>query len=323
MRISRRQALGATAALWASRFASAQEGSRAKRLALLFRGSDDSAARFRASTGKALATLGWIEGRSLRIDVAYAGPDMAEEDAAARKLVAAKPDVIFTNAWFLARALKQATSSIPIVATMGDPVGAGLVKNLRQPGGNLTGLSFAYDLVAHKQIELLRQLLPRLRVVHTINPEPDADPFGAVAAANLSPRSWPSIAAYDRALGGMARDGTAALVVPTWLPPARHPREGKKEIIAVALRHRMPTMGWGEYFARAGGLACFTLDYHGDVDARVASLIDAMLKGEDPGTTPFELPTKTVFGVNHATADAIGVKIPPSWLVRADFIVER
>ncbi|MEZ0334094.1 MAG: ABC transporter substrate binding protein, partial [Gemmatimonadales bacterium] len=141
-----------------------------KRLALFIQGADPSKAllAFRGRQAANLAARGWIEGKTLVLELHLVGRDLEGHLEGARRLVATRPDVIFTNTWFLTKALRAATTTIPIVAVIGDPVGAGLVTSLARPGGNITGISLAIDLAVVRQRELLQELMPRLATMYSL-----------------------------------------------------------------------------------------------------------------------------------------------------------
>jgi len=299
-----------------------------KRLGLFFRGNSDQ--DFTKDFGKkrlgvALASRGWIEGKTVEVVARVASDDRSQHVASAQQLVDLRPDVIHTNTWFLARALQTVTTTIPIVASIGDPVGTGLAKSLARPGGNVTGFSLAYDLVAHKQLGLLKELLPRLETIHSFasvtSDSIEEFRMEAVRKAGLALKLWKSLSQLDAALGKMKVDGRMAFSVPIWLSGYNTSGGGWKEAASVALRHRMASVGWGPTYVDAGGLMAFSMLYQGDMFVRVAVVIDRVLRGANPATMPFEMPERSSLAINRVTAATLGLHIPSDWLLRADHVV--
>jgi putative ABC transport system substrate-binding protein len=300
-----------------------------KRLGLFFRGqgSEDLAKGFgKRPLGVALASRGWVEGRTLEVVARDAGVGRPGHLSIARQLVDQRPDVLFTNTWFLARALQAATTTIPIVASVGDPVGTGLAKSIAVPGGNVTGFSLAFDLVVHKQIELLRQALPRLTTLYSfrdsVNAEIEAFRTNSAREAGLALKFWESLPQFDADMDKMKPNDRAALLAGIWLRDYKSGGEAWKDVARVALRHRLPSASVGRGYVASGGLLSFSMTHQGNMDERIAQKIDRVLRGANPATMPFELPERSSFGFNRATAAAIGLKIPQAWLLRADYIVE-
>jgi len=292
-------------------------GQQPKRLALFLRASDPEAAlrEFRERQADSLVARGWIEGKTLGLELHLVDDVLERYPEAARRLVATRPDAIWTNTWFLARALQAATTTIPIVAVIGDPVGAGLAKSLTAPGGNVTGISLALDVAAMKQGEMLRQLLPGLRVLYYFEGD-------MLRGKSLDHRPAGSLPLLDAEL---ARErpklGTAALAVPIWLGGARSMTDGYRDLAQLALRHRLPSVGWNREFVDAGGLCCYSLEYRVEDRPRVAAIFDRVLRGGDPARIPFEMPTHALLGINRKTASALGITLPAEWLLRANFVV--
>ncbi len=276
---------------------------------------------------QALRELGWVDGQNLVIDVRYAEgrydrlPDLAAE------LVALKPDVIFAGAVNSAQAAKRATTTIPIVMeTLGDAVSTGLVTNLARPGGNITGVSgFAPELSA-KRLELLREILPSAaRVALLANLSNPGSPVIIRATESAARQMRVQIRVVDvrrpteldNAFDTMARQRSEALVVVA--DPMIFGE--RRRIIELAARHRLPAVYEVRLFADDGGLLSYG---PGSVERfqRAAVYVDRILKGAKPGDLPIEQPSKFELVVNLKTAKALGIRILPAFLLRADHVIQ-
>ena len=272
-----------------------------------------------------LRELGWIEGRTIAIEYRWneGRPERVAEIAA--EFVRLKVDVIVTNASAVAT-LKQATAVIPVVFTTGnDPVGSGLVASLARPGGNVTGLATQQIDTADKRLELLREVVPRLRRLAIILdvgfPEAVLEMGGVQAAARtlglevapLEIRRAEDIAPAFEALKGQA---DALYVVQSSLVNANRTR-----ILTLALGARLPTIFQARDYVQAGGLMSYGVNYPAQF-RRAAELVDKILRGAKPGDIPVEQPTKFEFVINLTTAKALGLTVPQTLLARADEVIE-
>jgi putative ABC transport system substrate-binding protein len=235
-------------------------------------------------------------------------------------------DVIVTSGTPQVIAAKHATSVIPIVlATAGNPVGAGLVASLARPGGNVTGLSTQASDTAGKRLELLREVIPNLRRVAILanvsNPFSVLELGEAQAAARalglevdaLEIRRSEEIGPAFDALKGRAE---ALYVCPDGLVNANRIR-----INISALGLRLPTMHGLRDYVEAGGLMSYGANYP-DLFRRSAEYVDKILRGAKPGDIPIQQPTKFDFIINLTTAKALGLALPPTWLARASEVIE-
>jgi putative tryptophan/tyrosine transport system substrate-binding protein len=315
--------LGGAAAFW-PRAASAQQTEKLPTIGFL--GPD--AAAWRPWTDAFVARLrelGWIEGRTIAIE--YRWTDGRSERVAefAAEFVRHKVDVIVTNGPSIAT-LKQATATIPIVfAVAKDPVGGGLVTNLGRPGGNVTGLSVQEVDTAGKRLELLREVVPRLRRVAILvdvgYPSAVLEMGQLQAAAHalglevvpVEIRQAEDIAPAFAALGGRA---DALFVSQDALTVANSTR-----IITLALGARLPAFFGARNFVQAGALMSYGPDFPA-LFRRAAELVDKILRGAKPGDIPVEQPNKFELVVNQTTAKALGLTIPESFLARADVVIE-
>jgi putative tryptophan/tyrosine transport system substrate-binding protein len=273
-----------------------------------------------------LRELGWIEGRTIAMEYRWAEGRSERFIEIAAEFVRLKVDVIVTYATPPVIAAKQATSVIPIVfAVAGDPVNTGLVASLSRPGGNVTGLSVQQTELAGKRLELLRELVPRLRRLAIMG---NADNSATVLemgdvltkarnqgldVVTLEIRRAQDIASAFEALKGRA---DALYVCNDPLVNTNRIR-----INTSALGARLPTIyNWREN-VEAGGLMSYGANFP-DTFRRTAELIDKVLRGVKPADIPVEQPTKFDLTINLTTAKALGIEVPPTLLARADEVIE-
>jgi len=272
-----------------------------------------------------LSELGWIEGRTIAIEYRWTEgrPERVAEIAA--EFVRLKVDVIVSNGPSVA-ILKQATAIIPIVFAIAlDPVGGGLVASLARPGGNVTGLSVQQSDIAGKRLELLRELVPRLRrlaIMINVGYPSAVLEMGEVQVAaralglEVAPREIrraEDIAPAFEALGAQA---DALYVVQDALTVANYTR-----IITLALGARLPTIVGARNFVQAGALMSYGPDFPA-LFRRAAELVDKILHGTKAGDIPVEQPTKFDLAINLTTAKALGLTVPPTLLATADEVIE-
>ncbi len=277
-------------------------------------GTPATAGAWVAAFTQRLRELGWIEDRTIKIDLRWAeGRDDRSVEIAA-DFVRLKVDVIVTYSGEQARIAKQATSTIPIVATLlGNPVGSGLVASLARPGGNLTGLASQTVDLAGKRIELLREIVPGMR--RTGDPVQQQQPDLHVGARHRSGRSFRA-RARDIALGdpacrrycsrhcGDATQADALFVVGEPLTFSHRTR-----INTLALAARLPTTYTVREYVEAGGLMSYGASFP-PLFRRAADYVDKILRGAKPGDLPIEQPTRYDLVVNLTTAKALGLTIP-------------
>jgi putative tryptophan/tyrosine transport system substrate-binding protein len=279
----------------------------------------------------ALRELGYVEGRNIAIDYRYSEgkPERAAELAA--ELVRLKVDIIVAAGgptWV--QAAKNATKTIPIVMVgLGaDPVEAGLVESLAQPGGNVTGITnLGRDLIG-KRLELLKEAVPKIARVAVLfdpaNPvtvkESKKNLQTAARALHMTIKSW-----EVRAAGEFEQVFAA---VTKWRADGLYPAGGgpllsanRKQIADFALKRRLPSMGNRGWFVEAGGLIFYGAD-ESDSYRRVAYYVDRILKGAKPADLPVEQPTKFELVINLKTAKQIGLTIPPEVLARATRLIK-
>jgi putative ABC transport system substrate-binding protein len=273
-----------------------------------------------------LRELGWIEGRTVVIDYRWADGRNEQLAEIMDEFVKLKVDIIVTAATPPAIAAKKATSVIPIVfAAVGDPVGTGLVASLSRPGGNVTGLSLQQTDIAGKRLELLREIVPRLRrlaiLANRDNASAVLDMRDAQAAAralgldDVSAEIWrpEDIAAAFDTLKGSAE---ALYVCNDPLVVTDRAR-----INTLALGARLPTIHSAREQIEAGGLISYAPSFP-DLFRRAADYVDKILRGAKPADIPVEQPTKFELAINLKTAKALGLEVPPTLLIRADEVIE-
>jgi putative ABC transport system substrate-binding protein len=272
-----------------------------------------------------LRELGWIESRTIAIEYRWSEGRPARHAEIAAEFVRMKVDVIVTNA-FAAATVKQATSVIPIVFPLGiDPVGGDLIGSLAQPGGNVTGLTAQQSDLAGKRLELLREVLPRLRrlaimanvgfpqaVLEMGEVQAGARTLG-IEVAPLEIRRAEDIAPAFETLKAQA---DALYVVGDALVHANRTR-----IITYSLSVRLPTIAGLRDFVEAGALMSYGPNISNQF-RRAAELVDKILHGTKPGDIPVEQPTKFDLVINLTTAKALGLDVPQSLIARAEEVIE-
>ena len=274
-----------------------------------------------------LRALGYVEGRNLTIEHRSSEGRYERLPALAAELVRLRVDVIVVPADQNALAAKQATQTIPIVmAGNADPVSAGVVASLARPGGNVTGLSIAAPEITGKQLELLREMVPRISRVgffwHPGNPSTeDAMRLGHVAARSLRvqlqavPVRGPDD--FEEAFAAINREHVEALLIPVDGLFVLH----RTRIVNLAAKNQLPTMYPQSGYVEAGGLIVYAPSLYNSF-RRAAVYVDKIFKGAKPGDLPVEQPTKFELVINLRTAKALGLTIPQSLLLRADQVIE-
>jgi putative ABC transport system substrate-binding protein len=322
-------ALGGAAVSWPLG-ARAQQPERVRRIGVLTDlPSDDAEAQLRnAAFLQGLQTLGWMVGRNLRIDFRWGtGGDADRLRAYAAELVALAPDAILAVAITPLVQMQQATRTVPIVFVQAsDPVGAGFVASLARPGGNITGFTlFEYGFSA-KWLELLKEIAPdvtRVAVLRDPSNPSGTGQFGAIQAmapslrVDLSPVDMRDAGGIEPAIAAFARGSNGGMIVLPGSLTITH----RAQIIALAARHRLPTVYPFRYYAAAGGLISYGPDAV-DQYRLAAGYIDRILKGEKPADLPVQAPTKYELVLNLKTAKALGLDVPPMLLARADEVIE-
>jgi putative tryptophan/tyrosine transport system substrate-binding protein len=275
-----------------------------------------------------LRALGYVEGHNVVVEHRSAQGRFDRLPELAAELVRLRVDVIVTVVTQASLAAKNATETIPIVMlAVGDPVGAGLVTSLAHPGGNVTGTSVQAVEVGGKSLELLKNAIPKLRVVAVLwNP---ANPIfqaqmvketeAAARALGIQLRMLAARDAkeIDRAFAAMTGERAEALTVlvdPVFIAHL-------SRIAALAANSRLPSISGFREYAEAGGLMAYAANFS-ELGRRTALYVDKILKGAKPADLPVEQPTKFEFIINQKTAKALGLTIPQSLLLRADEVIQ-
>jgi putative ABC transport system substrate-binding protein len=309
--------------------ARAQQSERVRLVCHLQPGSEDDEVRrsWVAAQRDELARLGWVEGRNLRFDVRYAGGNLARTREIASDFVSLSPDVIVVSSVAATKAVQQKTRTIPIVFLLvGDPVENGLVASLARPEANATGFTNLYASIAGKWVELLKAVAPRLhRVAVIYNPDTPVESYlvSIEAAASALGMSAIRTAARDplelvRAIDALAGEPDLGLIE---VPPAPD-AAARQVILRLATKHRLPAVyGLRDDVTDAGGLMSYGTNY-AELFRRGATYVDRILRGAKPSELPVQFPTRFELVVNLKAANAIGLTVPPEFLLRADQVVE-
>lgn len=289
-------------------------------------GTPATAGAWVAAFTQRLRELGWIEDRTVRIDLRWAEgrDDRAAEIAA--DFVRQKVDVIVTYSGGPARIAKQATSTIPIVAPLlGNAVDSGLVASLARPGGNLTGLTSMTAELVSKRLELLREIVPGLRRLAilangnntTLKMEIESlRAAGGPLGLKVMPFEIRRAEDIGPTLAMIATQADALFVVGEPLTFSH-----RTQINTLALAARLPTTYTTREYVDAGGLMSYGASFPPQF-RRAADYVDKILRGAKPGDLPVEQPTRFELVVNLTTAKALGLTIPESFLLRADEVIE-
>jgi putative ABC transport system substrate-binding protein len=275
---------------------------------------------------KGMRALGWVEGKNLKIEERRAG-GTERLAAMAQDLVRLKVDVIVALATPAVVAAKSATPTIPIVSLSADPVANRFVASLARPGGNITGLSMMMPQLAGKRLELLKEINPKLDEVafllHGKDPSHkifarEAQEAGQAMGIKLLPYVVEGPGELEGAFALMQKQKADALIVQ---PLFVNTLGLGPQIMQLALRHKLPTIGDSDIFADVGGMVFYGPDPT-PIYERIAYYVDRVLKGAKPAELPIEQPQKFELAINLKTAKALGITIPKSVLVRADRVIE-
>ena len=283
--------------------------------------------RFHRDFVQGLREAGWVEGQNTIIERRYSDGYLERFPDLAAELVRLSVDIIVTSVVPAARAAKQATTTIPIVAIgMSDPVGQGLVASLARPGGNITGSASLFPELAAKRLALFKETLPKTSRVGVLK--------NAANPGNLL--IWKEVQAAGRALGvtvhaidvrgpddlagglgAMIKDRPQGLLVlddPLFVPH-------RMSIVEFAAKHRLPAIYPFREFAEAGGLMAYSVSLL-DLARLAATSVDKILRGRKPSDLPIEQPTTFELVINLRTAKALRLTIPQAVLQRADRIIQ-
>jgi len=273
-----------------------------------------------------LRELGYVEGKNIIIEWRYAEGKLDRLRELAAELVRLKVDVIVTGGSTTTPAVKEATVTIPIVmAWDNDPVGSGFVASLARPGGNITGLSTLAPELSGKQLELLKEIVPRLSRVAVFGSSTEPGNAQALKEIELAARAFGVQLQYldvrgpkdiETAFQAAGKGRADAILVLSGAVLNSH----RKQIAELAVKTRLPAIYPQTEYTEAGGLMYYGANTP-DLFRRAATYVDKILKGRTPADLPVEQPIKFEFIINLKAAKQIGLTIPPNVLVRADKVI--
>ena len=310
--------------------ARAQQPDRVRRIGVLMPGAaDDPDYQTRnAAFLQGLGELGWTVGRNVRIEYRWGAGDLDRFRRYAAELVALSPDVVLAAAGSIVGAFQQASRTVPVVfVTTIDPVGGGWVESLSRPGTNATGFASYEFSMSGKWLELLKEIAPSVKRVAVIRDPSVPAGSGGLAAiqtvapslgVELTPVGVRDAAEIERAITTFARGSNGGVIM---VGPPSSVQRHRDLILALATRHRLPTIYPARSFVINGGLISYGADPI-DQYRRAAGYVDRILKGEKPADLPVQAPTKYELVINLKTAKALGLDVPPTLLARADEVIE-
>ena len=276
---------------------------------------------------EALRKLGWIEGENLQTEIKYGGDEADRYQKFAKALVEAAPDVIVAGASPSVAALQGITHNVPVVfAGVIDPVGAGFVKSLARPGGNVTGFTVFDYSISGKWLELLKELAPtvkRVAVVRDPSLAAGIGQFAVIQSASSSPEMELTAVdprdpkEIDRAFTEFAGEPNGGVIVTASASSNRR----REQMLSLALRYRLPTVCPLRFYVVDGGLASYGPDIVA-IYPRAAEYVDRILKGAKPADLPIQAPTQYKLVINLKTAQALGLSLANSLIARADEVIE-
>ena len=312
--------LGSAAAMWPLA-ALAQQSGKMPRIGIL-----DDAPMWQAFR-QALRELGHVEGQNIAYEYRYGEGAPDRLAAVAAELVRRPVDVIATFGTPPTQAAKEATASIPIVMVgVGDPVRASLVASLARPGGNITGNTVLSPDLGPKRLQILREAIPNAtRIAYFANPD-NASSVATVAEMRVAapaagmvliPVEVRSLADFEPAFAAMMRERPDAAMVTN--DPLQQHHVGR--IIDFLAKNRLPAMFQAKENVAAGGLMAYGPSLP-DLFRRAAGYVHRILQGTKPADLPVGLPTKFDLAINLRTAKALGLELSPTFIARADEVIE-
>ena len=306
----------------------AQQTERVRRIGVLIGVDNNTEGQARlAAFRNGMDDLGWREGQNIQLDVRFTGGIADRARAYAAELIKSAPDVILANTSIVVAALRDQTTTIPIVfAQVVDPVNSGFVDSLAHPGGNITGFVSLDFGIGAKWLEILKQIAPRVTRVGVLRDATIPGGTGTMGAIQAATSSFGvelkaldvrDAATIERGLSTFAREPHGGLIVPASPASSIH----HELIVRLAARFRLPAIYPYPFFVKSGGLLSYGIDNH-DLWQRAADYVDRILKGANPAELPVQEPTKFELMINLKTAKTLGLTVPPSLLARADEVIE-
>jgi ABC-type uncharacterized transport system substrate-binding protein len=316
--------MGGIAAVSASA-AYGQQSAKTPVIGFLVAGTQASHGAWVAAFLQRLSELGWIDGRTVRIEYRWAAGDNERMNEIAAEFVRLKVDVIVTSAYGVVAA-KRATSVIPVVfAAYGDAVANGIVDSLARPGGNVTGLSIQPGELSSKRLELLKDIIPnvrRLAVLVNPNYSGAVQELSGIRAASVKldvETRILEVQTADDIEAAMAAIPGSADALYVYSEPLTN--TNRYRIIKAATAASIPTIFGFREFVDAGGLVSYGANFI-DLFTRAAEFTDKILRGAAAADMPIQQPVKFDFIINLRTAEVLGLKIPEAVLIRADEVIE-
>jgi putative tryptophan/tyrosine transport system substrate-binding protein len=309
----------------------AQQGDRVRRIGVLMAldETDPEAKAQLSGFTQVLAESGWVDGRTVRMDVRWAAGSVDRARMYAKELVDLQPDVIFADSTPEAAALYRETRTIPIVFVLvSDPVGEGFVASLSGPGGNMTGFIPQETGMAGKLLQLLKEIAPGVERAAAIF-NPDTAPYvgssylplfeTASRSLKVEPIAAPvhSDAEIETVITSLGREPGGGLVV----LPGVYMNVHRATIILLAARNNVPAVYPSLDYSRDGGLFSYGPQLL-DMFRRAAPYVDRILRGTKPADLPIQLPVKFETALNAKAAKILGLMVPQSILLRADEVIE-
>jgi putative tryptophan/tyrosine transport system substrate-binding protein len=309
--------------------AHAQQTGKVLRIGFLDNSTASGSAVLVESLRQELGKLGWIEGKNITIEYRFAEQKTDRLPELAADLVRLKVDLVVTVNTPSALAAKKATTSIPIVmANASDPVGAGLVVSLAQPGGNVTGFSGLASELNTKRLEILKDAIPKLARVGLLWPS------GGGVGANLQLKELRAAALalklkleeietqFDpKGLESAFQIAKQKQVGAIMTISARRFSAERKRIVELAAKYRLPAIYFQKEFVDEGGLMSYGTDFE-DLYRRAAVYVDKILKGAKPADLPVQQATKFEFIINLKAAKQIGLTLSPDFVARANQVIK-
>lgn len=306
--------------------AHAQQDGPVRRIGILWRGEVTEGLVYgqQDALRQALAKLGWIEDRNVRIDLRYTGYDPDVIRMHADELIGLGPDVIAANSFPVTHAVLQRTRTVPIVfINVGDPVAGGLLKNISHPEGNATGITSNYQSMGGKWLELLKQVAPRMaRAALVFEPEHvNAQFFGVIddAAKTLAVKTvrtpYSSAGELQHAIEAFATEPNGGLLM---VPPPPSAANGDL-INRLAVKYRLPAIYSSKYYVAEGGMMSFGAPLF-ESQRIAATYVDRILRGAKINELPVQFPTTVELAINLKTVKALGLTVPRQVLAGAEVI---
>jgi ABC-type uncharacterized transport system substrate-binding protein len=291
-------------------------------------GEDDPEAKPRVEAlEQGLQERGWKQGQNIHLDYRWTAGDLEKTRRLAKEIVDLKPDLIVVHSTPAVQALRDLTTTIPMVFTLiADPLGSGFARSLAHPGGNMTGFMNVDAPMASKWLELIIEIVPKVKRVALIF-NPHTSPYRSylrefeVAAPKIGVQAVPTpvadAAELERTITALGQQPDSALFV----VPDVFVQVHRALIIKLAEQYRLPGVYPYRFFPTSGGLLSYGIDTV-IIFRQAAAYVDRILKGEKPADLPVQAPVSFKLVINLKAARAIGLTIPESFLLRADEVIE-